>query len=197
MKIDFITVGSFVENTYFLIDEQDKTCLVIDPGGEGTEIIEYLKNEKLTPVKIINTHGHPDHVEANGALIEKYPELPVMMHPADGKLFDVKFDEPLSHGQNIEFAGRTLKIISTPGHTPGSVCILTDGFMLTGDTLFSGSIGRTDLGGNPRDMSDTLRKCFNDVPDDTVLYPGHGPSTTMNRERRTNTYMILAREGQM
>ncbi len=197
MKIDFITVGSFMENTYFIMDKEKGECLVIDPGGDGEEIIKFLDDNQLTPVKIINTHGHIDHVQANDALREKFPHIPVLMHPADGELFGVHFDEPLSHGQLIPFAGQDLKIISAPGHTPGSVCILTDNFMLTGDTLFAGSIGRTDLGGSPRQMEETLRSRFNEIPGDMVIYPGHGEKSTMDRERKTNHFLILAREGQL
>lgn len=185
--IDHIVVGIFRENTFFLIADNKKT-IIIDPGGSGHEIVQYLNKNKLTPVMIINTHGHPDHVEANEFIKEKY-NIPIYIHPDDADFFDVSFDKPIEDGDEIDFEGEKLRILHTPGHTMGSVCIIGDGFMLTGDTLFAGSIGRTDLGGDMKVMTDTLENKFENIPGDMVLYPGHGNSTTMEFERRTNPYL--------
>lgn len=195
MKIDFITVGAFMENTYFLIDENKNECIIVDPGGSGAEIADYLQKNGLKVDRVINTHGHPDHVEANEFLKQKYG-MPILIHPEDAETFNVSYDEPLKDGDVIGFAGEKLNVFLTPGHTMGGICIMGDGYMLTGDTLFAGSIGRTDIGGDPRVMEETLAKRFDHVPGDTVLYPGHGPKTTMNRERGTNPFLLsVARKG--
>lgn len=191
MKIDFITVGMFEENTYFLIDEETRQCIIVDPGGNRGEVREYVKESGLTVSMIINTHGHMDHTESNSCVRNRF-KCPILIHGADADLFEVSFDREIKDGDIIKFAGEELKIIETPGHTPGSVCILGDGFMLTGDTLFAGSIGRTDIGGDPEDMAETLQNRFNGIPDSTVIYPGHGPKTTMEHERRTNRYLLAA-----
>lgn len=191
MKIESIVVGAFMENTYFLIEPNFRKTIIVDPGGSGREIENFLKEKDLKPVKIINTHGHPDHVEANSYLVDKY-EIPVLIHPKDAEDFGVRYDKELRHGDKINFAGQELKIVHTPGHTMGSICILGDGFMLTGDTLFAGGMGRTDLGGDMNVMMETLKTRFLEVPGETNLYPGHGPQTTMENERKTNPYLIEA-----
>jgi glyoxylase-like metal-dependent hydrolase (beta-lactamase superfamily II) len=196
MKIEHITLGSYYVNTYFLQDEKSRTCIVVDPGGRGGEIGEYLQKNGLTPVMIINTHGHVDHVEANVPLKKKF-DIPVLMHPEDAGLFDLPIDRPMPDGEKIEFAGETLTVFSTPGHTPGSVCIQGEGFVLTGDTLFAGSIGRTDLGGSEEAMLETLASRFDGIADGMVLYPGHGPATTMGQERKQNMYLRMAKQGLM
>lgn len=187
LEPDHIVVGAFYENTYFLTDEKGNT-IIVDPGGSGDEIDRYLKNRKLTPCMIINTHGHIDHVEANQYLKEKY-NIPVLIHVKDAEVFKIECDRTLQDGDIIEFQNYQLKVLHTPGHTMGSVCLLADGYMLTGDTLFAGAIGRTDLGGDMKVMMDTLENRFKDIPDEMVLYPGHGESTTMGRERRDNPYL--------
>lgn len=187
LKPDYIVVGAFYENTYFLTDENGNT-IIVDPGGSGAEIDKYLKNHKLNPGMIINTHGHIDHVEANQFLNEKYG-IPVLIHSKDAEDFKLDCDRTVEDGDVIEFLNNKLKVLHTPGHTMGSICLLAEGYMLTGDTLFAGSIGRTDLGGDMKVMMDTLGNRFKDIPDEMVLYPGHGESTTMGRERRGNPYL--------
>ncbi len=187
LKPDHIVVGAFQENTYFLKDESGNV-IVVDPGGSGIEIDKYLKYYNLNLSLIVNTHGHIDHVEANNYLKEKYG-VNIYIHSADAETFDIAHDGILEDGDIIKFLKHTIKVIHTPGHTMGSVCLVTEGYMLTGDTLFAGTIGRTDLGGDMGIMMETLKRCFNDIPDDMVLYPGHGRSTTMGEERRVNPYL--------
>jgi len=187
IKIDHIVVGIFQENTYFLIAE-NKNTIIIDPGGDGHEILEYMNKNRLNPVMIINTHGHPDHIEANDIIKEKF-DIPIYIHPDDAEFFDVSCDKHIRDGDEIEFEGEKLKILHTPGHTMGSICIMGNGFMITGDTIFAGSIGRTDLGGDTGIMKETLKSKFNGIPGDTILYPGHGPSTTLKHERMTNPFI--------
>ncbi len=145
----------------------------------------------MKPVKVINTHGHIDHIEANGHMKSQY-NIPVLMHPVESKAFGILLDEPLEENDIIEFAGENIKVLLTPGHTMGSICLLADNFMLTGDTLFAGSMGRTDLGGDEKTMMKTLVRLAETVPDETVLYPGHGPRTTMGKEKRTNPFLLQA-----
>ena len=189
LKPDYIVVGAFYENTYFLADENGNT-IVVDPGGSGIEIDKYLKNHKLNISMIINTHGHIDHVEANQYLKEKY-SVPILIHSKDAEAFNIECDRTIEDGEVIEYLTTRLKVLHTPGHTMGSVCLLADGYMLTGDTLFAGSIGRTDLGGDMKVMMDTLENRFKDIPDEMVLYPGHGEATTMGQERRENSYLNI------
>jgi len=187
IRIEHIVVGAFYENTYFLIDERGDT-IVVDPGGSGAEIKEYVRSHKLHIKMVINTHGHPDHIEANQFMKKMYG-MPVLIHEKDARTFGVAHDRLLADEDIIKFAGQNLKVLHTPGHTMGSICILGEDFLLTGDTLFAGSIGRTDLGGDMAVMMDTLTNRLNGIKDDIILYPGHGPETKMERERRENPYL--------
>lgn len=189
LKPEYIVVGAFYENTYFLMDENGN-AIVVDPGGSGVEIDKYLKKHKLNVGMIINTHGHIDHVEANQYLKEKYG-IPILIHKKDADAFNIECDRTLEDGEVIDFFNAKLKVLHTPGHTMGSICLLAEGYMLTGDTLFAGSIGRTDLGGDMKVMMDTLENRFKDIPNEMVLYPGHGESTSMGQERRKNPYLNI------
>lgn len=191
ITIDHLVLGVFQVNTYFLISPE-KSVLIVDPGGSGKEIEEYITEKGLKPALIINTHGHPDHTEANSYLKDKF-DIPVLISHVDGNVFGIEGDCFIQDGEVIDFEGHELKVMLTPGHTMGSVCIKGEGFLLTGDTLFSGSIGRTDLGGNMKAMQKTLSHCFEEIPDDTILYSGHGPKSTMGAEKRENPYLIEAR----
>ena len=193
LKIEHIVVGAFLENTYFLINEESRKTIIIDPGGSGREIDEFLHRNNLAVEMVINTHGHPDHVEANAHMKRKYG-MPILIHPDDAELFSVEYDRTIGDGDTIKFNGEELKVIHTPGHTMGSICLLGSGFLLTGDTIFAGAMGRTDIGGDMSVMMNTLANKFEGIPDDTVLYPGHGPQTTMGEEKRTNMYMRTAYE---
>ena len=187
IKIDHIVVGSFYENTYFLTDESGSS-IIVDPGGSGEEVDKYIRTHHLDVKMVVNTHGHIDHVEANDYLKEKY-NMPILIHPKDAEDFSIQCDKAINDGDTISLKGYEFKVIHTPGHTMGSVCLKGKDFLLTGDTLFAGSIGRTDLGGDMAVMMDTLENRFREIPDDFVLYPGHGNSTTMGTERRFNPYL--------
>ncbi len=191
MKIENLVLGSYYVNTYFLIDEKKKEALIIDPGGDGTQIKSFVEENNINLKMIINTHGHPDHVEANSFLKKEY-SLPILINPKDADFFEIPYDKPIVGGDTIKLGNINLKVIDTPGHTYGSVCLLGDGFMFTGDTIFAGSIGRTDLGGDRDLMYKTLATAFVNIPEDTVLYPGHGPSTTLGEEFYSNIYIMEA-----
>lgn len=187
LKISSLVLGVFQVNTYFLSTDEGNT-IVVDPGGNGSQIKKYIDKNNLKVEMIINTHSHPDHIEANRFMKDTY-KVPLLAHPGESP-GDVMPDGEIKDGDVLEFHGNKLKIRHTPGHTMGSVCIEGPGFILTGDTLFAGAIGRTDLGGSMTVMMDTLANRFSDIPDDMPLYPGHGPDTTMGRERRENPYLI-------
>jgi len=189
--INRLELGFLGVNTYFLIDKNLKKTIITDPGGNGEEIIKFIKENGLFVEMIINTHGHPDHTEANEFLQRAFC-APVLIHKNDADLFGVKYDHEIKEGDTIDFAGAKIKVIETPGHTPGSVCLLFNNIMLTGDTLFYGSIGRTDFGGDGDVMMQTLAYKFKDIPGETILYPGHGPETTMADERKHNPFLIKA-----
>jgi hydroxyacylglutathione hydrolase len=193
IEVDFVIQGPYAENIYFLIDRDNNRAIVVDPGGEGDDVDEYLEENDLTLDSIICTHGHFDHVEALDYLKKKY-KVPIMMHHEDSLMFELEYDRQLKDGDVIEFGGEKIVILHTPGHTYGSICLLGEGFMLSGDTLFAGTIGRTDLGGNHELMMNTLATKFEDIPSNTVIFPGHGPSSTLGTEKKRNHFFKLAKE---
>ncbi|NPA58405.1 MAG: MBL fold metallo-hydrolase [Aquificae bacterium] len=203
--IKILTVGTLSENTILVIDENSKEVAVVDPGAEGEKILERL--EGLKPVYILATHGHLDHTGQVGFLKKHFPDVPFLMNEKD--LFLLNNDifpgfgqligaypcpEPdgfLKEGDTVNFGGFQLQVLETPGHTPGSVCLYDreKGFVITGDTLFKGSIGRTDLpGGNPVEMERSLARLVS-LPDETDVIPGHGEPTTIGFEKKTNPYI--------
>jgi hydroxyacylglutathione hydrolase len=193
IEVERLMQGPFAENIYFLIDRENKKVIVVDPGGEGDDVDYFLDGKDLTLEGIICTHGHMDHTSGMLYVKEKY-NVPILMHVRENKDFRYKCDKKLKHGDIIEFGGEELVILHTPGHTMGSICILGERFMLTGDTLFAGTIGRTDLGGDPDVMMETLATKFEDVPDDIIIYPGHGPSSKMGTEKVRNHFFELAKQ---
>ncbi len=205
MKVMKVVVGIFEANCYILWDEKDKEAIVIDPGGEGEKIVEVIREDSLKIRSIVNTHIHIDHIEANDFLRER-TEAPLLVHSADVFLLqnaelnlsalmgkDRSFGPPdrvLEEGDEIRVGGFSLKILHTPGHTAGSVCLCGDGKLFSGDTLFAGGIGRTDLvGGSLRELQESIKDKILTLPDEMVVYPGHGPSTTVGKERRCNVFI--------
>jgi len=208
MFLQALEVGPVAENCYILGDERSRQCLIIDPGAEPDRIISAIAAAGLTPQKIINTHGHPDHV---GAVvpIQRHFAIPFWMHEADVFLlnalpaFAMYVGEPspqiptmdafLHEGQTVTCGSLALRVAHTPGHTPGGVCFILDAekTVLAGDTLFAGSIGRTDLpGGDHAQLLQSIREKLMTLPDDYTVYCGHGPHTTIGQERKTNPFLI-------
>lgn len=202
--IKILTVGPLQENTIFIIDEDTKEVIVVDPGAEGERVLRELENYSLR--YILATHGHIDHVGQVG-LLKKNFDVPFLMSEND--LFLINNDifpgfaqmvgadvcpEPdrfLKEGEIISFGRFNLRVIETPGHTPGSVCFYDreNSFVITGDTLFKGSIGRTDLpGGDMKQMENSLKKLM-ELPDNTDVIPGHGDITKIGIEKKTNPYI--------
>ncbi|WP_158889830.1 MBL fold metallo-hydrolase [Amycolatopsis anabasis] len=214
--------GAFQANCYLLAPGTDGDCVLVDPGQGATERIgEALREHRLTPAAILATHGHLDHVHSAAEVAEAH-DVPVWIHPGDRELladpfrglgpeltsaFDgpVRLPEParirdLEPGA-LALAGLELEVLHTPGHTPGSVVFRLDTpeggrIALTGDTLFAGSIGRTDLpGGDAGRIAESLHTLTTTLSDETVLLPGHGPATTIGQERTRNPFLSGAGQG--
>lgn len=210
MKVNCHTFNPFQENTYFIYDET-KECIIIDPGcfndSEETELEWHIKNNNLKPVRLINTHCHIDHVLGNRFVAEKYKlqvelhlmEVPliraVQHYASDYGINCPSSPEPflfLKEGENISFGNSTLKMIHVPGHSPGSLCFYSEEekFLIGGDVLFRMSIGRTDLpGGDYETLIKNIKQKLFKLPDDVIVYPGHGPETTIGFEKKNNPFL--------
>jgi len=205
MIIKKLTVGPIMANCFILGCEKTKEAVVIDPGDEADRILWALSELGLTVKYIINTHGHFDHVggnkeikEATGAdiLINSFdaPMLSQLSAAAASFGLSVKNspppDQTLEDGDTISFGTITLKVIHTPGHSQGGIALFTDGNLFVGDTLFAGSIGRSDLpGGDLHTLISSIRNKLFVLDDDVRVFPGHGPETTIGQEKRTNPYV--------
>ena len=208
MILRSLVVGPLEVNCYILGCERTGLSAVIDPGGDGDYILDTLDKEGLHLIYIINTHGHFDHTGANRPLKEA-TGAQLMIHRADLPLLErgarsaaqwglwVDDSPPpdrfLEEGDGIVFGDVTLQVLHTPGHSPGGISLYTDGMVFVGDTLFAGSIGRTDFpGGDYRTLIYSVRRKIFPLGDDVIVYPGHGPETTVGQERRFNPFF---REG--
>jgi len=209
LKIKALTVGPLYTNCYIISCERTGEAIIIDPGFEEHEahtVLNEVERSGLNLVYVVNTHGHFDHIIGNRFLREEM-NLPIMIHAGDAPLLtnpemnlslslglnvtSPPADILLSDGDIIRVGMETLKVIYTPGHRCGSVSMLGDGFVFTGDTLFAGSVGRTDLpGSSDTDLIRSIRDRLMSLPDDTIIYPGHGPSSTIGRERRGNPFLV-------
>jgi len=202
MKVQIFTVGELSTNCYIASCPKTGEAIIIDPGfetsREAARIFNYIEQEALKLKFIVNTHGHPDHICGNGIVKERF-KVPILVHEKDShmlggmKFFGLKGSPPadviLRDGDIITFGNLTLKVMHTPGHTPGSIALLGEREVFTGDTLFAGSIGRTDLpGGSDREMRNSLKKLAS-LPDFFKVYPGHGPTTTIGEERENNPFL--------
>lgn len=212
MKIVKFEFSLFGINTYIVYDPISKKCAVIDPGmfdSEEEEALEgFIERNGLEVTNIIDTHLHIDHAVGIQYVKRRY-NVPLLAHKDDAflgerirqqaasfglvkRVEDVSIDTFLNPGDVIKIGEGELKVIHVPGHSPGSVALYDekDGFVITGDALFSGSIGRTDLpGGDMRTLVSSIKAGLMTLPDYTVVYPGHGPATTIGQEKRSNPYL--------
>jgi hydroxyacylglutathione hydrolase len=201
-----ITVGMFEENCYLYACPKTREAVILDPGDEAPRILEAIQDLKLLPKYIINTHGHIDHICAIDEISSAYP-VPLAIHPADAALYSDVYnaliygrtppivkrspDLLLQEGDTISFGTLTLKVLHTPGHTPGGICLVSPSHcVFSGDTLFYRSIGRTDLpGGNYAQIEQSIRNKLYTLEDDLVVFPGHGQPTTIIEEKYENPFV--------
>ena len=193
MKITTLPLGPLEANCY-IVSEEDGSCAVIDPGAMGGRITERLRAMGLTPQCVLLTHGHFDHVGAVAHLREQYPGVPVFVHEGDTQMSDhlsrgLQWTDFYRHGDSVQAGSLVFRVISTPGHTPGSVCLQIGNTLFTGDTLFAGSCGRTDFpGGSWGQMMDSLVRIAR-MGDRLKVLPGHGEGSDVETERKTNPYV--------
>ena len=206
MTIVQIPNGMFAENCYLVVDEQAGECAIVDPGEEAGLILHKIRDTGAKPIGIWLTHAHLDHVLGVPRVAEE-TGVPVWLHPGDRPLYDAvpeqaawfglapasrlpPPDHELAHGMRLRVGTLDVEVRHAPGHSPGSVCFVTAGMALSGDVLFAGSIGRTDLpGGDFETLIASIERELLPLSDDTIVYSGHGPETTIGRERRTNPFL--------
>lgn len=207
MILEGITVGPFQENCYIVGDEASGEGALIDPGDEATRIALAVEQTQLEIGSIILTHSHIDHVGAVAELVDEYA-CPVLLHaeaeemlqalPRQASMFGVKFgkvpavDRYIGSEETLEVGGVRLRSLYTPGHAPGHLAfyVESEGLVLSGDAVFAGSIGRVDLpGGSMEVLMKSIREEILPLPDETRLYPGHGPATTVGEERVNNPFL--------
>ena len=212
MQVAIFQFSLFGINTYLIFDPDTKQCAIVDPGMSNPEeekaIEDFLSTKGLTLTQIINTHLHIDHVAGIPFLREKFG-APVLAHEGDKdlglkireqahmfglslKLDDIEISQYLQPGDIIKIGKGELKVIAVPGHSKGSVALYdpVGKFLISGDALFKGSIGRTDLpGGNYKELISSITTELLSLPDDTVVLPGHGPASTIGEEKRTNPFL--------
>ncbi len=211
MMVEQLAVGPLLANCYLVADEASRRAIVVDPGDEGPRIVATIERLRLTVDLIVLTHGHFDHLGAVGAL-RAATGAPVIVHEAEqeivraakvrAKLFaGIDIEQPpapdrlLRGGETLHVNGQALTVVHTPGHSPGHITLVGEGFAIVGDVVFAGSIGRTDLpGGDYATLMSSIVSHILTLPDETVLYPGHGPLTTVGRERATNPFLALAQQ---
>lgn len=205
MKISAFAVGPLQENAYLLVDEEVGEAVFVDPGDEGDRLVEAVEASGARLKEIWLTHAHFDHVGAVAALRRAWPEVRILLHPADEPLYanasrtgsawgilleqPPPTDAPLAEGDVLTVGSHTFSVIHTPGHAPGHVTIHGNGIALVGDCLFAGSVGRTDLPmADPRQLAASLAR-IGGMPPDTRVLPGHGPATTIGHELRENPFL--------
>jgi hydroxyacylglutathione hydrolase len=205
MKVLMWTVGSYSINTYVVWEDVSREAVWFDPGADAERIADEIERRGLTIKNVIVTHGHVDHI-AEVAVAKARFNVPLLIHEADRRMLTNAHDNLsiltgsevtspdadglLKEGDTISLGSQAMRIYHVPGHTPGSLVFYHPGFLIAGDTIFRGSMGRTDFPrSSERDLLQNLRTKVLTLPDDTVIYSGHGPATTVGEERRTNPFL--------
>ncbi|NPV29679.1 MAG: MBL fold metallo-hydrolase [Firmicutes bacterium] len=206
MVVKCLAVGPMQANCYLVWCEETKEALVIDPGGEGERILAEIKREQLQVRYIVNTHGHVDHIAANRE-VKEGTGARILIHSEDAPLLTSpnlnlsiyvgipvqgpRADMLLCEGEEITVGKQVrLSVLHTPGHTRGGICLSAGDAIFTGDTLFAGSIGRTDFpGGSYQELLNSIKSKILPNHDDVVIYPGHGPTSTVGYERKHNPFL--------
>jgi len=200
-----LVVGPLMANCFIFGCEKTKEAVVIDPGGDADRILLSLADAKLQVKYIINTHGHFDHVGGNGKM-KKATGADILIHPLDAPMlgslssnaaiFGISVensppcDRTIQEGETVSFGEITLEVIHTPGHTPGGISLFTNGILFVGDTLFAGSIGRTDFpGGDFNTLISSIQNKLFKMKNDVRVFSGHGPETTIGTEKRYNPFV--------
>lgn len=200
-----VVVGPLQVNCFVVGCPQTRQAAVIDPGEDAERILAAVRGENLEVCCIINTHGHFDHIGANQALVEA-TGAELMVHRADAPLYAVASEHAevfgltttpsppaqrlLEEGDTVDVGEIRFHVLHVPGHSPGGICLHCPGHVFVGDALFAGSVGRTDLpGGNHRQLVDGIRRKLFSLPDQTIVHTGHGPDTTIGREKRDNPFV--------
>ncbi len=207
MILEGFPVGPVGANCFIFGDDATHEVFVIDPGDEPDRILDTLRRLGARPIAIVNTHGHFDHVQGVDA-VRRATGVPFWIHEAEqevlasgparaGQMFGLELapspvpDRWLTDGDRLAVGGLSLVVRHTPGHSPGGVCLVGDGLAFVGDTLFAGSIGRSDLpGADLETLLTSITRVLLPLADETVCYPGHGPETTIGREKRTNPFVV-------
>lgn len=204
MLIKKMPLGCYSANCYILTCKDTKETIVVDPGGDSKKAIKVIEEEGLKLKYIVLTHGHADHIGGVLELKNTY-DVPILIHENDEELIadssknlsdllpmektEFNSSENLKDGDIIEFGKLKIEVIHTPGHTQGCICLKIDNHIITGDTLFKESVGRTDLYGSSGDIIDSIKNKLLTYSDDVIVYPGHGENSTIGYERENNPYI--------
>jgi glyoxylase-like metal-dependent hydrolase (beta-lactamase superfamily II) len=203
-----LTNGAFAQNCYILVDRDARDAVIVDPGEDADLFLRRVATERVTLKAVWLTHSHADHILGVTRVVAA-AEIPVYLHPDDRPLYDAlpqqaawlgltpsvppPPDQALAHGMQLQLGGLAFEVRHVPGHSPGHVAFVGHGVAIVGDALFAGSIGRTDLpGGDAATLLTSIRDQLLTLPDATIVYPGHGPATTIGQERRGNPFLTGA-----
>ncbi len=212
MILETLVVGSLGVNCYIIGDDKTRDAIVIDPGGNANDILAAIEKHQLKVIAIVNTHAHFDHVgalhsiraETGAPFVLHEDEVPMLRGAqSSAAMFGLAIPQQtpperlVRDGDRIEVGAVVLKVLHTPGHTPGGICLLNENHVFVGDTLFQGSIGRTDFpGGDYATLMRSIRDKLMPLPDETVVHPGHGAATTIGEEKTLNPFLRPLMTGQ-